>query len=321
MSWLRFVLGFLFLLVSYGVHAMHTQIIKQIPLQDTANSQVRLLPPEFLKFMTFGHSSLAADLLWLQMIQYYGATGQEKSSREFLYQYFDTITSLDPAFEIAYIFASYVLTENKTQQEQALKILEKGSKNLPQSWQIPFQAGFVTYLHLKDYGRAADYFSEAATKPDAPEIAQRMAAQLNKRTNDFERCQISLRLWQDAYEKAPDQEMRERAEKGIIETRVICDLIYLQKLVEKYTEQQKQTWEAAVKAAEADNKPPPARPASFQPDSLQALVKRQMLPAFPKDPLQRDYVYDAKTGLVKVQELPWRSFELNLKNLVVKKIK
>lgn len=316
----RILLATLFCAVAFGSHNLHLHLQKALPLTDPVNTQVRLLPPEFLRFITLGHSNLMADLLWLQLIQYYGATAQEQSSREYLFSYMDTVTSLSPGFESAYIFGSYVLTENPEQVSQALQLLEKGMQHLPDSWALPFQAGFASYLHQKDYAQAADYFTQAAQKPEAPLLAQQMAAQLNRRTNDHERCQMGFQLWQDAYEKAPDGELREKAEKRLIETRFHCDLMLLEALIKQYHHDNQSKWEARVKAAqEVQNSPLPPRPASFYPASLSELVKAEMVNSLPKDPLQRDFIYDAKTGKIQVQPLPWPAYELDLLGYIADK--
>lgn len=318
MSLARLILASLFCVVAFGSHQMHMRLQQVLPLEDPVNTQVRLMPPDFLRFITLGHSNLMADMLWLQLIQYYGATAQEKSSREYLYPYIDTITSLSPGFEDAYIFGSYVLSDTPQQVEQSLQLLEKGMKQLPDSWLIPFQAGFVSYLHQKDYAKAADYFAQAAQRPEAPRLAQQMAAQLNRRTNDYERCQVGFRLWQDAYEKAPEGELRAKAEKRLVETRFHCDLILLEALIKQYHRDALLKWEASVEAAqksEATKLPP--RPASLYPASLAELVKAGMVSSLPKDPLQRNFVYNAKTGKLQVQPLPWRAYELELLGYVV----
>lgn len=314
----RLILAVLFCAVAFGSHQMHLHLQQKLPLTDSVNTQIRLLPPDFLRFMTLGHSNLTADMLWLQLIQYYGATAQEKSSREHLYAYLDTITSLSPGFESAYIFGSYVLSENPAQVVQSIQLLDKGLQQLPESWMIPFQAGFVSYLHQKDYAKAADYFAQAAQRPEAPRLAQQMAAQLNRRTNDYERCQVGFRLWQDAYEKAPEGELRAKAEKRLVETRFHCDLILLEALIKKYHRDALLKWEASVEAAKkakADKLPP--RPASLYPASLATLVKAGLVSSLPKDPLQRNFVYNAKTGKIQVQPLPWKAYELELLGYVV----
>lgn len=307
---LRLFLAALFVPVAWGIHASHLDLREQLKIKSNANQEAMMLPPEFLQLMSFGHDSLMADVLWLQMIQYYGAAHEQDLSPQYLYNYFDTITTLDPDFEAGYVFSSYLLADDKAQLADAVKLLAKGEQNLPNNWVIPFQAGFLNYIQLKNNLKAAQDFERAASKPGAPELASRMAAQLYKKTNDADRCQLSLRLWKNALEQAPNPDLKGRAERHVVETQIYCDLLMLRKALTSYGTASQQSWQKAVAEAKAKRLPPPKAPPVQAPASLQELVTAGLLSQVPLDPLGRPYLYRAQTGTVIAQALPWKPIDL-----------
>jgi hypothetical protein len=46
----------------------------------------------------------------------------------------------------------------------------------PTSWRLPFEIGFLYYLHQVNFDMAARYFDLASRMPEAPERAKRFAA-------------------------------------------------------------------------------------------------------------------------------------------------
>ncbi|MGV3527152.1 MAG: tetratricopeptide repeat protein [Candidatus Sericytochromatia bacterium] len=311
----RVLLGVVLAGVLWATHQTHMKLVQLLPLKQEINAQTLVLPPAFSQLLALGHESLAADLLWLQLIQYYGAVFQQDLPPEHLEAMFDTVTQLDPDFEDAYLFASYLLSDSREQQEAALRILEKGARRMPENWRMPFQIGFVYYLHLDQPLKAASYFEAASRKPGAPDLPARLAAQLYKRTQNQESCELGYRLWLDAFERAPNEELKVRAGRHLAETRMACDLIGLRKAISRFSTLRRQRFEQSVKQAKADNKPVPKAP-SFLPPSLAALKQAGLLKEIPQDPLKRAYVYQAKTGQIRAQSLPWKAIDLKPSDLM-----
>lgn len=309
---LRLFLLLAFLPVAWSIHESHLSLIERHNLKLDINQKVNLFHPAFLKLVTFGYDSISADLLWLQLIQYYGATYQESAPTTHLYNYFDTITTLDPDFEEAYTFSAYLLDESPEDYKLSLSIMEKGRKNLPNQWEIPFQMAFVYYLKLNDIENAARYFQISGEIPEAPELPLRMAAQLYKRTSKLENCQMSLQLWQINKEKAPTDRLKQKAQRSIIETKITCDLLVLREGLRRYAQQAEKKWQDAVEEAKQNPEyQAPPRPSSFLPNALEQLEQAKILTKMiRKDPLGRPYVYDSKAGTIKVRPLGWRSWDL-----------
>ena len=151
----RILLLLIFVPVALVMHQSHLYVRQKIDVKLNANQEFNLMPPLFLQTMTFGNDAFMADMLWLQLIQYYGASRLQEVKPEHLYRYFDTITTLDPDFETAYVFSAYLLSDNKKMTDQALQILAKGAENMPNSWKILFQQGMIYYLQEKNPTKAA----------------------------------------------------------------------------------------------------------------------------------------------------------------------
>lgn len=311
----RLLLGLVLAGVLWATHQTHLKLVEALPLKREINDQTLVLPPAFSQLLALGHESLAADLLWLQLIQYYGAVFQEDLPPEHLEAMFETVTQLDPDFEDAYLFASYLLSESAEQHKAALRILERGAERMPENWRMPFQMGFVYYLHLKQPLMAAKYFEMASRKPGSPDLPGRLAAQLYKRTQNQESCELGYRLWVDAFERAPNEELKVRAGRHLAETRIACDLIGLRQAISRFATLRRQRFEQSVKEAKADNKPAP-KAVSFWPPALASLQQAGLLKAIPADPLKRAYVYQPKTGQIRAQALPWKAIDLAPADLV-----
>lgn len=294
-------------------HVSHERLMEKLPFKDDANASVALPPAEFLQLTSLGHDALAADMLWLQLIQYYGATVQQKQPASYLFQYFDTLTTLAPHFETAYVFSGFLMPE---EPEQVMTLLKKGMQNNPQSVDIFFQAGFIAYLQLKDNKLAAQYFQEASQLPGAPAIASKLAADLYAKTDKQSLCAVSLSLLERAVQQAPDDISKERSMRQFVERRSLCELRVLNQKVQQYARLAEQHYQAPeVK----DGEKAPSKP-SFLPPNLAELTKAGLMPGqisknaegYPQDALGRPFVY--QKGQVKIRPFAWGvKFEDELK--------
>lgn len=303
---MRFFIALLCIPIFWAVHFSHQDLIQQVPLKESING-TSLFPAEFLQLTSLGHDAMAADILWLQLIQYYGAAVQTKQPAEQLYTYFDTLTTLAPHFEDAYVFSAYLMPEHP---KQVLKLLEKGAKNNPESASILFQAGFVAYLELNDHERAAKYFQASSERPNAPSSASKISAMLYSKVDKQALCSVSLNLLQRAISQAPNANSRERAEKQFIERRMLCDLRLLNQQVQAYTQQKQKAYTPPEESEEETPSPP-----SFAPQDFNALIKAGFIAKMPQDPLKRNYIY--QKGKVKAKALPWRPLEAELEPYLV----
>lgn len=131
-----------------------------------------------LKALTLGFSNLAADVLWIKAIGYFG--GHALSDREYpwLHHILDQVTTLDPSFKYPYLFGGIVLAVERESAEESIALLTKGMTQYPGEWRYPFYIGFNAFYHLHDPERAALFMRHAASLPGSPEYVPRLAASL-----------------------------------------------------------------------------------------------------------------------------------------------
>jgi tetratricopeptide (TPR) repeat protein len=127
--------------------------------------------------------AVAADLYWIRAIQHYGRDRKAlgRAGRfELLEPLLDLTTTLDPHFLIAYRFGAIFLAmeppNGPGRVDQAIALLEKGRAANPDRWQLPYDIGFVHYLHTGDFTAAADWFDRAGQLPGAPAWIAPLAA-------------------------------------------------------------------------------------------------------------------------------------------------
>ncbi len=97
-------------------------------------------------------------------------------------------------------------------------MLEKGARNLPESWRLRQHLGFFRFLYLHDAQGAARVLEEAAELPGAAFWLRTLAADILARGGDRE---ASRRMW---------QEMRDQAEEGILRRHAELHLAILDSL-------------------------------------------------------------------------------------------
>jgi tetratricopeptide (TPR) repeat protein len=176
----------------------------RLPLKD--KDELTLFPRSaWVRPLTFGRARLAADLAWLEAIQYYGR--HRKSDRRYPHAetLFRTLTGLDPRFEAAYVFGALVLAEEAGAPARAHELLAEGIRNNPQSWRLCFEYGFFAYLRRKDSAEAVTYLTRASRMPGAPATVARLAAYAAGQAGERE---TAIELWREMLRSADNEEVR-----------------------------------------------------------------------------------------------------------------
>jgi len=155
-------------------------------MREKAMAEMAYFPSgRFVREASIEYQSLAADFVWLRAIQYYGYHLTTDRKYEWLGHVFGIIASLDPGFIGAYHFGAITLAWDAHKPHEAVDFLTEGMKANPLSWQIPFDAGFICYMLLRDYDRASTFFEVASKMPNAWFILARWAAIAKAKAGDF----------------------------------------------------------------------------------------------------------------------------------------
>ena len=161
-----------------------------------SGDQLRRLAP--------GFEDLLADIYWLRTVQYFGGQRVYAVNKRFdlLLPLVTIAVTLDPRMQIAYRYGATFLAENYPmgagQPQEAVKLLERGVRSLPNDWRLRQDLGLFHYYFLDDAQRASQILLEAAEIPGAPSFLTSLAAQVLMRGGDRE---TSRQVWRRLYEQ------------------------------------------------------------------------------------------------------------------------
>ncbi|BFU94025.1 MAG: conserved protein of unknown function [Nitrospira sp.] len=272
----------------WGVGALLALFIAllQQPVHSRLNATPKLqqlmhLPDgEYLRMASLGYRAVAADLLWLQVIQVMGQRKLSESAGQWLYHAVDRITTLDPKFVRAYEAGSLALCTLVVMPEESNRLLEKGMQHNPQEWQLPFLLGINYYFELENDAKAAESMAKAASLPGAPDGLARLAAKLFVAAKS---PQQAVDLLAKIYEETTDENVRKLLEIRLKESIVERDLHILEQALSQYQSIH-----------------------SHRADRLELLVGSGLLSELPREPFGGQYLYDSATGRVRSSEVKER---------------
>jgi tetratricopeptide (TPR) repeat protein len=165
-----------------------------------------------LKPMLLGYQGVAADLLWMQVVQYVGLHWQTDKKFVQLSKALDLATSLDPHFVEPYRFGALYLLYLSREPAAAVALLKKGAAANPTRWELPHDLGRYYYLEAQDYAQALEWWERAAGLPGRPDYLARFVARLHARTGHAE---TALELWLELERTAQSDYMRDLALREI----------------------------------------------------------------------------------------------------------
>lgn len=275
--------GFIFLIIVLTLSCLTFMTLKvrcdQISRARVPGSAIIYIPSgKYLKFATFGHSSVLADLIYLWAIQYY--SNYTITDRfHYLEHIFSIIAELDPHYVDPYELGALIAVYEGNNLELGLKILDMGLENNPDQWFFPFMAGHLAQLK-KNYELASLYYKKALNIPGAPDIVKRLYAFSAFKTMDLE---TAWRTWLEVYETAQDERIKKIANNHLYQVKAAIDEQIIERAVSLFREKY-----------------------GRNPYNLEQLVRMGFLIEIPKDLDGQDYIYDSRTGEVKAAQIWWK---------------
>jgi tetratricopeptide (TPR) repeat protein len=231
------------------------------------------------RWTSLGHPTLVANLWWLRAVQYMGDDRADERGYDKLFPAVDLVTELDPRHGYAYQVAGVVLgAVGRASESNA--ILEKGVRNVPDRYSLPFQRAVNAFLYDGDYPEAGKWFLAASRTPGAP--AARMQAYAASMLVKGDRHEQAVALLDEALRTAEDEETRKSLRRQL-------DQVEL--------EQRAEIVERAAAAYHAHY--------GFPPVPLQVLVAEGYLAELPADPFGGLLYLDAE-GRVRSSKNDYR---------------
>jgi hypothetical protein len=267
---LPLAVGILCLAGLYGLHLRLDNLKASIP---KAQRFMALPQGDFLRVLSLGYRQVVADLLWLQTVQMMGEKTVSKESGRWIFHALDVATTLDPKFVVAYEAGGIALCTMVVLPDASNALLEKGMRNNPEEWKLPFMLGINYYFEFQDDAKAAHYIAQASRLPGAPEYLARLAARLYASARE---PQTAIDLLAQVYEHTTDDNVKRVLEQRVKELVVERDIQIMEVALGSYVQQHN-------KRAEG----------------LEDLVAAGLLPAIPTEPFGGAYLYDRTTQSIR----------------------
>ena len=210
--------------------------IDQMRTGATLEDVLFLTSPKAVKRLSLGYDGLLADVYWTRAVQYFGGHHAEGANHyRLLAPLLEITTTLDPHLVVAYQFGANFLAPKPPNgagmPDKAIQLVNYGIENNPSDWNLYYQLGFIYYMELKDYPRAAEAFSRGSQLPNAHPFMKILAAQMAQHAGD---TQMARALWTTTYQTTQDKQIRANAIGHLAALRVADDVMALEALVAQY---------------------------------------------------------------------------------------
>lgn len=234
---------------------------------------------QYLKFATFGNSSLLADLIYVWAIQYY-SDYTIPDMYKYLDHIFSIINELDRSYLDPYDIGAVIAAYEAEDLDLALKILDRGLEKNPEQWLFPYMAAHYAQMIKKDHKLAQEYYKKAMNIEGVPPIVERLYANAIFKSMDYKRA---LQTWLEIYKTAKDERIKKIASNHLYNITATIDIQKINEAIEKFKESY-----------------------GRNPMELSQLVRAGFLDSLPKDLDGKEYIYDSRTGEVKTPTIPWK---------------
>ena len=178
------------------------------------------LPTNMVRYFTLGFDNLIADVAWLQFVQYFGEnhhlkrTGSKKYDFSYSYKYIDVVTTLDPNFSYAYWFGAFAIADDMERPDLAIKVIDKGIKNNPDNWWLPYTAATMELMYNNNFTKAVKYIDEAyKIQPNMPRISVFRKVLHSKAQVQEKTRQIWKEIYKDAKARGDEITMQRAIKK------------------------------------------------------------------------------------------------------------
>jgi hypothetical protein len=235
-----------------------------------------------LKVLSFGNNHFVADMLFIWSIQFY-STLNLTNRFDYIEDIFDVITDLNPHYRSAYYYGAIIMALEAREFRMAIRLLQKGSRNMKNEWIFDYESGYYAYKFLKDHELAESYYLKASQNPKAPSMVKRRRAHMTYIRNDLS---IAYKLWNDIYKSARTQLEKDASIFHLYQIKFEMDKKRLEKKIQSY------------KIRYGRNPP-----------DLNKLKYHGFIKEVPRDFHGNDYIYNMKNGTIHAKRIyRWKKF-------------
>ncbi len=208
----------------------------QLQPQATPDDVLLLSSPKVIERASLGYTGLMACIYWTRAVQYFGIRHHNfASSYNQLAPLLEITTHLDPHLMVAYEFGSSFLApappHGAGEPESAIRLMEFGIQKNPDNWKLYYDLGFVYYMDVGDYKKAAVIFERGSRLPNAHPFLKIMAAQLAQHAGEYQTARM---LWSATLQTTQDNQIKQNAIDHLRALRVDEDVQHLQEAVTRF---------------------------------------------------------------------------------------
>ena len=210
--------------------------IDQLRTSATLEDVLFITSPKAVKRLSLGYDGLLADIYWTRAVQYFGGRHVAGASHfRLLAPLLEITTALDPHLVVAYQFGANFLSPKPPNgagiPEKAIQLVNYGIQNNPNNWKLYHDLGFIYYMDVKDYAKAADAFARGSQLPDAHPFLKVMAAQMAQHAGE---TQMARALWTTTYQSTQDKQIRGNALAHLRALQVADEVTAIEAIVGQY---------------------------------------------------------------------------------------
>jgi len=201
--------------------------------------EIMYLPSKtILSHFSVGMNSIIADFLWINCVQYTGRAFSTDHDFTWIGQMVDTATDLDPNFVELYRYGGIFLASLQGDGDAAIELLEKGIRQNPESWELPYEIAMVYMLNRGEDPNskcnAQYYVAMSLATGNAPEFVQEVYEGLKDQceahsSNPCDDLEFEAQTYRRLYETGEEM-MQGLAEEKMAKLQLrknCCDLMVL----------------------------------------------------------------------------------------------
>jgi tetratricopeptide (TPR) repeat protein len=230
------VISSLLLVLCLSGSALLLHRLDRIRSRATLEEVLYVPSPKVLHRLSLGYDGLLADVYWTRAVQYFGIHHHSDAEHyALLAPLLEITTTLDPHLTVAYEFGANFLAPKPPNgagmPDRAIQLVDYGIRNNPNEWQLYYELGFIYYVELKDYGKAADAFARGSRLPSTNPFLKVLAGQMAEHAGDTTTARM---MWSTAYQSTHDSSIRANATAHLRALQVDEDVTALEKLTAFY---------------------------------------------------------------------------------------
>jgi hypothetical protein len=215
--------------------------------------------PSALHALSLGHDELAADLVFVRGLIYFGTQLEQKGEYRWLENYLDTITRLDPRWKTPFRWAGTATIYNGRPITNAAVMmsnhfLERGVQQFPDDWELPFMLGCNYLFELKtddpkqheEWRRiGGEWIRHSAIVGGAPPWVPLLAATIMRQEGQEEAAVHHL---EEVYVSTQDERTRTQVRNVLLSLHAKIDLAREERERKAF----EKSWQATLPYASAD---------------------------------------------------------------------